>query len=151
MVTQASFLLTTALIAFLFPRFGDFEVTENLRALSVLYEMSSGMLFFGSVFMMGDPVTTPKRSWTKAVFSIVSGIIVMMFRAYGNFEEEFPFALLLMNATVWGFDMIGERVAGFLRRKHLRDNEDHSPHKKKSSFWNKAADKVAGFLKSKLK
>jgi len=127
----AAFFATTALFAFLFPRIGGgFEVVENVRLQSVLFEITSGTLFFGGVFILSDPVTTPKRDLSKAVFAVAAGIIVMLFRRYGSFEGAFPFAVLLMNATVWGFDMTGEIIAGFFRRMHFEDTGGKKLQKK---------------------
>ena len=66
-------------------------------------------------------MTTPKRGWSKVAFAITAGIVVMLFRRFGSLEVEFPFALLIMNATVWGFDMLGERVASLIRRKKFEN------------------------------
>jgi len=105
------FLLTTAILSLWFPR------VQTSGIDSLLYEMMSGMLLFGAVFMLGDPVTSPKRDLTKIAYAIIAGCIVMLFRHIGNLEEGFIYALLLMNATVWGFDMIAESIAGYVRRK----------------------------------
>lgn len=119
-VTPFSFLLTTAAFAFMFPRIGDWlGLSLSVRVQSVIFEMMGGMLLFGGIFLLGDPVTTPKRGWSKAAFAVMAGVAAMLFRRFGNFEEEIPFAILLMNATVWGFDMIGERVASIVRRRKL--------------------------------
>ena len=105
------FLLTTSILSFWFPRaqISGFD--------SFLYETMSGTLLFGAVFMLGDPVTSPKRDWAKVAYAIIAGCIVMLFRHIGNTEEGFVYALLLMNAAVWGFDMLAEEVAGRIRRK----------------------------------
>ena len=108
-----SFFGTVALIAFLFPR------GPATGLASVGFELATGLLFFGGIFLLGDPVTTPKRESAKIAFAVCSGIAVMLFRHFGNMEEQITYALLLMNATVWGFDMAGERIAGRRRRKRL--------------------------------
>lgn len=120
-VTPLSFFAATAAFAFLFPRIGYFNSAVNIRMQSVAYEMMSGMLLFGGVFLLGDPVTAPKRGWSKVAWAVTAGVAVMMFRRFGNFEEELPFAILLMNATVWFFDMAGERIASRIRRKNIED------------------------------
>lgn len=119
-VTPLCFFVAAAGFAFLFPRIGDgIGMTTTLRFYSIAYEFMSGILLFGGVFLLGDPVTTPKRGWSKAAFAISTGVAVMLFRRYGKLEEGLPFAVLLMNATVWGFDMVGERVASAIRRKRF--------------------------------
>jgi len=109
--TPVFFLLTTGLLSLWFPR-------AQMSAIdSLLYETMSGMLLFGAVFMIGDPVTSPKRDWTKIAYAMIAGCIVMLFRHIGSSEEGFIYALLLMNATVWGFDMLAETIAGRIRRQ----------------------------------
>ncbi len=108
-----SFFITVSALAFLFPR-GDVSGWQ-----SVAFELMSGILLFGGVFLLGDPVTTPKRDFSKVVFGVISGIMVMLFRRYGLMEEEFTFALLLMNASVWGIDMSGEYLHSIIRRKRF--------------------------------
>lgn len=109
--TPVFFLLTAALIAFWFPR------APVSSTLSVLYELMSGMLLFGAVFLLGDPVTLPKRDWARVLYGIVAAIIVMVFRRVSSLEESFVFSLLFMNAFVWLFDLLAERAVGLLRRK----------------------------------
>ena len=111
--TPVFFLLTASLLAFAFPR-AQFTGTD-----SVMYEMMSGMILFGGVFMLEDPVTSPVRDWSKILYGMLAAAIVMLFRHIGRFEEGFIYALLIMNATVWGFDMAGERVASKIRRTQL--------------------------------
>ena len=116
--TPLSFFATVCAFAFLFPR-------ADIAGLSSLHlEIMSGMLLFGGVFLLGDPVTSPKRLWSKVLYGIMAGILVMLFRRFGNLEEEFTFALLLMNAAVWGFDIIGESLAGRIRRRKLEVLKD---------------------------
>jgi len=101
------------LFAYIFPR------SQMDRLESVGYEMMSGLLLFAGVFLLGDPVTTPKRDLSKVAFGAVAGVVVMLFRRFGNMEESITFAILLMNATTWGFDMLGERVYGKIRRHRV--------------------------------
>lgn len=116
----ATFFATVMLFAYLFPRQDTaFALTHMDRMRSVMLELMSGSLLFGGAFLLGDPVTTPKRDWSKVAFAFTAGIVVMLFRRFGRFEEPFCFALLLMNATVWGFDMLGERVASMIRRRRF--------------------------------
>lgn len=121
-VTPLSFFITVAGFAFLFPRIGGgLDLSLSLRLNSIMFEMMSGMLLFGGIFLLGDPVTIPKRGWSKVAFAVMAGVAVMLFRWFGNFEEEIPFAILLMNATVWGFDMLGERAASVVRRRKFEN------------------------------
>lgn len=109
--TPVFFLATVAAIAAIFPR-APISPIE-----SVIYEVMSGFILFGAVFMLTDPVTSPKRSWANIAYGIVAGIIVMLFRHNAKMEESFVFALLFMNSLVWGFDSVSEHIAHQLRRR----------------------------------
>lgn len=110
-----AFFATVSLYAFCFPRAG----AGGIR--SVALELMSGMLLLGGVMMLGDPVTTPKRDLSKVAYGVVAGVMVMLYRSFGHLEEGFPFAILLMNGAVWGFDMLGEQVYSILRRRKRGD------------------------------
>jgi electron transport complex protein RnfD len=105
-----SFLAGAALTALLFPRAAG--------ATAVLYELMSGMLLFGAIFMVNDPVTSPKRHIPMMVYGAVTGIASIVFRHLGSFEESFFFALLVMNSTVWLLDLWGEHMSRNVRRKN---------------------------------
>ncbi len=111
-----SFFATVGVLAWLFPR----SAAGGLS--SVGFELATGLLLFGGIFLLGDPVTTPKREMSKVAFGITAGAVVMLFRHFGRQEEELTFALLLMNAAVWGFDMAGERVASIIRRRKRKEH-----------------------------
>ena len=64
---------------------------------SVAYELVSGVLVFGVVFMASDPTTTPITGSGKFIFGLLLGLITMLFRTFGSQELSFVFALLLMN------------------------------------------------------
>jgi electron transport complex protein RnfD len=87
-----SFLAAAGLFALLFPRSG----MEGFQ--SVGYELMSGSLLFGAIFMLTEPVTAPKRIGAKILYSVLAGMVVMLFRRFGGMGQMFCFALLLLNA-----------------------------------------------------
>jgi electron transport complex protein RnfD len=112
------FYSTAAVTAFLI-RLGGLGRGEGWRTAwdALPYELTSGVFLLAGVFMLGDPVTAPKRDWSKIAYAVTAGVLVILFRQFGGMEEGTPFAILLMNASVWGFDMLGERVASLIRRR----------------------------------
>jgi len=94
------FMLAVVLMAYAFPR------ADISRTYSVLYELMSGSLMFGAVFMLNDPVTSPKRPLSRALYGFVAGVVTMLFRYFGAFDHGFVFALLLMNALSEEFDYL---------------------------------------------
>jgi len=106
-----SFFAALALLAAMFPR------GPATGAASVGFELATGLVLFGGIFLLGDPVTTPVRRGAKVAFGITAAIMVMLFRHFGNMEEQITYAILLMNATVWGFDRMSERQSAKVRRE----------------------------------
>ena len=107
-----SFFGAVALLAFFFPR------GQATGLASVGFEMATGLVLFGGIFLLGDPVTTPVRRPAKIAFGITAGIVVMLFRHFGSMEEQITYALLLMNAAVWGFEQAGEKMTARRRKRH---------------------------------
>ena len=97
-------LLTAGLLAFLFPRAG----VSGLN--SVVYELSSEYLFFGTVFLAAEPYRIPQRTAGKILYGIFLGYTTMMFRFFGQTEGSFVFALLIMGALESSFDRVVENV-----------------------------------------
>lgn len=110
----ASFIGTVAVIAFLFPR------SSISRGQSVLFEICSGSLLFAAVFMLGDPVTSPKRELGRILYGIAAGIVVMLARYYGAFPQGICFALLLVNSFCILFDFFSEKIYS-MKRRNLRE------------------------------
>ena len=97
-------LLTAGLLAFLFPRAG----VSGLD--SVVYELSSEYLFFGTVFIAAEPYRIPQRSAGKILYGVFLGYTTMMFRFFGQAEGSFVFALLIICALETSFDRAVENV-----------------------------------------
>ena len=53
----------------------------------------------------------------------ITGALCMGFRKIGRYEESVLFALLIMNALVWSFDVLGEHVAHRFRRNRVELKE----------------------------
>lgn len=86
------FLAAASLMALLFPRIMVTPLT------SLKYELLSGSLLFCSVFLITDPVTSPRTHVGKALYGAAAGVLLMLMRRYGAFEQAACFAVLLMNA-----------------------------------------------------
>jgi len=106
-----SFFVSVSVLALLFPR------GPATGLASVGFELATGLVLFGGIFLLGDPVTTPVRVPTKIAFGAATGVMVMLFRHFGNMEEQIAYAILLMNASVWAFDRVGEKFAAKMRRR----------------------------------
>ena len=64
---------------------------------TALYEILSGGLILGAVFMATDYVTTPITRTGKMLFAFGAGLVTFLIRTFGNYPEGVSFAILFMN------------------------------------------------------
>ncbi len=106
-----SFLAVYTLLCFAFPRVSasPFE--------AVCYELFSGTIIFGAFFMLTEPVTSPKRDFSKIIAGITTAVAVFLFRYFGEFEMGFASALIIMNVVSPLFDEIFESILHVVRHE----------------------------------
>lgn len=112
---SGAYFVVTILMAFLFPR------ADMTSLQSVCYEFMSGSLLFGAIFLLNDPVTSPQRDLSRIIYGAFTGLVVMLFRRFGKFEDGVVFAILFSNSFVWTVDMACEKVQ---RKLRLNANEN---------------------------
>ena len=93
-VSSASFVVMCAVIAAVFKRVNG-SVFE-----SVLLELSSGSLMFFAVFALSFPYIMPETFAGRVAYGAFTGVICMVMRYFGGFEEGACFAILIMNVVV---------------------------------------------------
>lgn len=115
------YLISAGIYAALFPRI------LTGRFYSVIMELCSGMLLFGGIFLLPEPYCSPRKKLTGFVFGAVSGIMVMLFRGFGIFEDSTCFAILIMNALSplfeKAFDAIYAHKASAGKRHKVKEGE----------------------------
>lgn len=62
-----------------------------------LYQILSGGLMLGAIFMATDYSTSPMTKMGKVIFAIGCGLITAVIRMFGSYAEGVSFAILLMN------------------------------------------------------
>lgn len=65
-----------------------------------LFNLLTGGVLLGSIFMATDYVTSPMCNWGGVVFGVGIGLITMLIRFFGAYPEGVSFAILIMNAFV---------------------------------------------------
>ncbi len=65
-----------------------------------LFEILSGGLFLGAVFMATDYVTSPLTTKGKIIYSVGCGLITIIIRSFGTLPEGVSFSIILMNILV---------------------------------------------------
>lgn len=94
------FIGTVALLTLLFPQ-------GNSPLPWMAYQVFSGGLFLGAIFMATDYVTSPVTKWGQAIFAVGCGLITVFIRYFGSYPEGVSYAILVMNACVVLLDKIG--------------------------------------------
>ncbi len=89
---------TVALVTFLFP-LGGVDRVEWM-----LYQLLTGGLILGAVFMATDYSTSPVTKRGQWMFAIGCGLLTIFIRYFGAHPEGVSFSILIMNACVWLFD-----------------------------------------------
>lgn len=62
-----------------------------------LYQILSGGLMLGAIFMATDYVTSPFTKWGKVIFAVGCGLITFAIRQWGSYPEGVSFSILFMN------------------------------------------------------
>lgn len=93
-----SYLLTVAVVTFIFPKGG----ASNFRWM--LYNLLSGGLMLGAIFMATDYCTSPVTKKGQIIFGIGCGLLTVLIRYFGSYAEGVSYAILIMNITVWLID-----------------------------------------------
>lgn len=70
-----------------------------------VYQILSGGLMLGAIFMATDYVTTPVSKKGKVIFGIGCGIITCVIRFYASYPEGVSFSILIMNIATPYIDM----------------------------------------------
>lgn len=94
---------------------------DAIRYPDALFQVFSGGLLLGSVFMATDPVTCPITPVGRWIFGIGIGTLVILIRSWGGLPEGVMYAILLMNALTPALNHVTQpRVFGMARRAEAR-------------------------------
>ena len=93
-----AFIGTVAVLTFIFPRGGYSNVDW------MLYNLLSGGLFLGAIFMATDYSSSPVTLKGQLVYGFGCGALTVLIRYFGGFPEGVSFAILIMNLCAWAID-----------------------------------------------
>ena len=65
-----------------------------------VFNLLTGGLLLGSIFMATDYVTSPMSNWGGVIFGVGIGVLTMLIRYFGAYPEGVSFAILIMNSVV---------------------------------------------------
>ena len=119
--TAVSFLITSALIVFLFPRDAGLMdrsifATFAARLGSVRNELLTGAMLFSAVFLFNEPYTCAHHRIGRILYGVLLGVMTMGFRYFGVYDTGVCFALLVVNSISGWIDRTELRLYQLLRR-----------------------------------
>ena len=65
-----------------------------------LFNILTGGLLLGSIFMATDYVTSPMAPKGMVIYGIGIGVLTVLIRYFGSYPEGVSFAILIMNSIV---------------------------------------------------
>lgn len=71
-----------------------------------IYQILSGGLLLGAIFMATDYTTSPITKWGKVIFAIGCGVLTILLRTFSNMPEGVSFSIILMNILVPLIEMV---------------------------------------------
>ena len=92
--------ITLSIIATVAAFSGVFYLVNPAEYTDPLFNILTGGLLLGAIFMATDYVTSPMSKWGGIVFGIGIGVITMLIRYFGAYPEGVSFAILIMNSVV---------------------------------------------------
>ncbi len=69
-----------------------------------LWQIFSGGLFLGAIFMATDYATSPITNKGRIIYGIGCGVLTVLIRYFGGYPEGVSFSILIMNLLVWYID-----------------------------------------------
>ena len=96
----AAYIGTVAVLTFLFPMGHG-----NLQWMA--YQLCTGGLMLGALFMATDYVTSPVTRLGQVVYGIGCGVLTVLIRYFGGYSEGVSYAILVMNTCVVLLDRMG--------------------------------------------
>lgn len=81
-----------------------------------LFQLLTGGLLFGSMFMATDPVSSPFTRAGKYSFGLLCGILTILIRSFSGYVEGVMFSIIIMNA----FTPLIDHVVVTLKYRQVR-------------------------------
>lgn len=79
---------------------GIFWAIDPTQYTDPLFNILTGGMLLGSIFMATDYVTSPMSNKGGIIFGVGIGLLTILIRYFGAYPEGMSFAILIMNSTV---------------------------------------------------
>ncbi len=90
--------IPVSILATVFVFSGLMHLVNPTTYVSPEYELLTGGLLLGSVFMATDYVTSPMTKKGQLIYGVAIGFLTVVIRNWGAYPEGMSFAILIMNA-----------------------------------------------------
>jgi electron transport complex protein RnfD len=97
------YIATVFIISFIFPKGG----IANLDW--ALWNICSGGLALGAIFMATDYATSPVTAKGQVFYALGCGLLTLFIRYFGSYPEGVCYSILVMNSCTWLLDKAGKR------------------------------------------
>ena len=126
--TPIAFILTSALIAFVFPRQAGLMdssviLSFSARLSGVRDELLTGAMLFSAVFLFNEPYTCAHHRTGRILYGILLGIATMGFRYFGVYDTGVCFALLTLNSISGWLDRTEQQLDQLFHRTPAEGKE----------------------------
>lgn len=92
--------ITLSILATVFLFSGIFWLIDPTQYTDPLFNLLTGGVLLGAVFMATDYVTSPMSDKGGIIFGVGIGLLTILIRYFGAYPEGMSFAILIMNSTV---------------------------------------------------
>ena len=89
----------------------------------VLFNLFTGGLLFGAVFMVTDYTTSPVTKPGRYIFGAGCGLITFLIRQFGGYPEGVMFSIMIMNSIVPFLNKLSRRKYGYNLKKNKAENK----------------------------
>jgi electron transport complex protein RnfD len=79
---------------------GIFWLIDPSKYADPVFQLLTGGLFLGAIFMATDMVTSPMNPRAQMIYGSGIGVLTILIRVWGAYPEGVSFAILIMNALV---------------------------------------------------
>lgn len=88
------------ILATVFVTSGIFWLANPSEYTDPVFNILTGGILLGSIFMATDYVTSPMTAKGMIIYGVGIGVLTVLIRYFGSYPEGVSFAILIMNATV---------------------------------------------------
>lgn len=92
--------IPVTILATVFVMSGIFWLINPEAYTNPVFNVFSGGLLLGAIFMATDYVTSPMTTKGQIIFSVGIGVLTVLIRYFGSYPEGVSFAILIMNCCV---------------------------------------------------